>query len=167
MKGLVHAGLLASVIVLGSGCSEKCKNPKILDDNERGVLITGPAVQCNAVATCRSNGGRPDERVPLQGLEDPTIVDRHSAERNRTRCIERVRLLEHYRDCTFEVFPTMICLDAAGRPDGSGPDVTGPTGGTLVTVGVGAGSGDFPLSGDGAGGAGGAGGFSAYPGEDG
>ncbi|UQA60211.1 hypothetical protein [Polyangium aurulentum] len=50
-------------------------------------------------------------------------------------------------------------------PDGSGPDVSGPTGGTLVTVGVGAGTGDYYFQGEG--GAGGAGGRGEEPGEGG
>ncbi len=58
----------------------------------------------------------------------------------------------------------MICLDVAGGPDGSGPGAAGPTGGTLVTVGVGAGSGDYYLE---EGGEDGAGGFDADPGDGG
>jgi hypothetical protein len=170
VKGVVTGLLLASVVVFGSGCSDKCKKPMIMDENDRKLgLITGPALQCNVVVTCGRNGGRPDERFALEPHNDPKIVDRHSSATNIGRCTEAA-WEKGYQRCKVEVSPAPICLDAAGAPDGSGPDVSGPTGGTLVTVGVGAGTGDYWISEDGvggAGGAGGAGGSGAEPGDDG
>ncbi|TKD05221.1 hypothetical protein [Polyangium fumosum] len=56
------------------------------------------------------------------------------------------------KECRVEASPALICLDGAGTSDG--PDSAGPTGGTLVTVGVGAGSGDYWFDEEGEGGAG-------------
>ena len=163
MKGLLGGWLLAAVVVLGSGCSDRCRNPKRIVFQGR----EGNAVQCNAVVTCPGYGGRPDMTKRLEGLDDPMIVDRGSVAWNRDGCIDQVKKKDLCELAKISVSPTMICLDASGAPDGSGPDVTGSTGGTLVTVGVCAGTGDYWISEDGAGGAGGAGGFSAEPGEEG
>ncbi len=141
MKRLVIGLLFASAFVLASACTEdKCKNPARTTDAPKGVLVEGPAMKCNTVLTCPRNGGRPDNRFPLVGGDDPTIVDRGSASWNESRCRDKLWQLEWFdRKCTIEVSPEIICLDADGGSGQAGP---APTGGTLVTVGVGAGSGD-------------------------
>jgi hypothetical protein len=99
----------------------------------------------------------------LGAVEDPVIVDRRTDSSNREWCVDKVKGREGGNwdtNCDVETSPELICLDAKVMPDGSGPDVSGPTGGTLVTVGVGSGDYYFQSEGDG-----GAGGFSAEPGE--
>jgi hypothetical protein len=149
------------IVVLGPGCFEdKCKNPQRTVDGD----VEGPALKCNAVMRCQ-HGGRFDAGHRLTNLEDPTIVDRHFDSTNKERCRNKAikNLADQFdsKHCDIEVSPTPICLDASGAPDGSGPDVSGPTGGTLVTVGVGAGSGDYYFQAEGEGGAGG---YQAEPG---
>jgi len=151
------AGLLfAGMVLLASGCKDKCKNPKQYSEQTERGLREGPAVQCNAVVVCQYGGST--RRNELKGLEDPVIVDCRSDDENRRICAAAVKERQGTNDkhCDIEVSPAMICLDAAGTPDGSGPDVSGTTGGTLVTVGVG--TGDYYFEGEGAGGAGGTGG---------
>ncbi|MDC3984756.1 hypothetical protein [Polyangium jinanense] len=75
----------------------------------------------------------------------------------------KIRTYETEIKCEFEAAPALICLDGAGTSNG--PDYTGPTGGTLVTIGVGVGTGDYWF--DEEEGAGGEGGFDAHPGEGG
>jgi hypothetical protein len=98
----------------------------------------------------------------LSDLEDPSFVDRGSTTWNEAGCKAAV-MKKFDTDCAIEVAPEIICLDIAGGTGAPGPDYSGPTGGGLVTVGVG--SGDFLLYGDG--GMGGYGGASGEGGEGG
>jgi len=167
MRALVAGLLFAGMVVLASGCKDKCKNPKMASDRFSGRVVEGPAVQCNAVLVCQYGGRTRKNR--LKELEDPVIADRHSDADNNRICAAAVKEQQGTAwdgmHCDVEVSPAMLCLDAAGTPDGSGPDVSGPTGGTLVTVGVGAGTGDYYFQGEG--GAGGAGGGGEESGEGG
>jgi hypothetical protein len=161
------AGLLfAWMVVLAPGCSrDDCKNRKMATEKIRGQFEEGPAVKCNAVLVCQYGGVK--RRTELRELEDPVIIDRRSDSQNSRTCVDTVKRQQGTDDrhCDVEVSPAALCLDAAGMPDGSGPDVGGPTGGTLVTVGVGAGTGDYYFQGEG--GAGGAGGCGEESGEGG
>ena len=143
------------IFALGGCFEDKCKNTKIIEEREwkTARIVTGPGMQCNVVLICEGTAGRPDSRTPLQGLVDPTIVDRGSRSENRDRCRQSAisQGLVPPR-CKVEASPELMCLDANGAAGGPGP---GPTGDTIVTVGVGAGSGDFPLDDDDAEGAGG------------
>jgi hypothetical protein len=173
--GWLVASMVVSMVVLAPGCREdRCKNPRIIYDGDKGGTFEGPAVKCNGIRTCRGRQTRPDSVETLKE-EDPVIADRGSAARNLDACRNKARHLPTCTDVSYAFSPTMICLDADGGLSGAGPDFTGPTGGTLVTVGVGAGvgTGDYYLQDDGAGGMGGAGGaggeggFSEAPGEGG
>jgi hypothetical protein len=109
-----------------------------------------------------SRGGRFSKTALT--VEDPVIVDRGTST-NKKRCEEVAKARETVSDvpppCDYEASPEPICLDASYGPDGSGPDVGSPTGGTIVTVGVG--SGDYYLEPEGVGGEGG---FSADSSDD-
>jgi hypothetical protein len=162
MKALCIAFLLVGFVLFAPACIEdKCKNPKMTED-ERGNK--GIAVKCNAVVVCHY-GGRPPSKDVLDPLVDPTITNQGTSSSNKELCVNRMqrKLAGQYsqQHCELEVAPEVICLDAQGAPDGSGPDVGGPTGGTLVTVGVG--SGDYYLQPEGEGGAGG---FRSVPSAD-
>lgn len=169
MKMMIIRLLLVSAVLLPLGCFEdKCKNPKQTEETERktGLLIKGPAIQCNVVLLCQGMAGRPDSRNPLASLVDPVIVDRHSRSDNRDSCrqtaIDRELVPPH---CKVDASPELICLDANGAAGGPSP-----TGDVIVTVGAGpgAGSGDFHFDDDeGAPGADGAGGYSAASGDGG
>jgi len=140
MKAKMILLLCASSVAL-LGCPEdKCQNPKrIVDQGGR----EGAAVKCNAVIQCIERSGPPRKPRALGTLEDPVIVDWGSSSWNRDKCIGRVRQMD-LSVCgrwEIQVSPEVICLDGSGPLDGSTPDVGGPTGGTLVTVGVG--SGDY------------------------
>lgn len=166
MRALVAGLLFAGMFVLASGCTrDDCKNRKMASERIRNEVREGPAVKCNAVLICQYGGTT--HRSALKELEDPVIVDRRSDSLNSRICVDAVKRQQgtDERHCEVEVSPAALCLDAAGMPDGSGPDVSGPTGGTLVTVGVGAGTGDYYFQGEG--GAGGAGGRGEEPGEGG
>ncbi|MRG96975.1 hypothetical protein [Polyangium spumosum] len=153
-------------VAFATGCTDdECKNPARGTDTENNQQIEGPQMKCNVVLTCPRYGGRPDDRFALQGGDDPTIVDRQRESWNRNRCIEAVRRKGFSPDCKIEVSPAIICLDADGGS--GGPGGPSPSGGTLVTVGVGAGSGDYWFDDDGADGIGGEGGVSEAPGEGG
>ena len=107
----------------------------------------GPAVKCNVSVTCPMYGGRSDVTIILPDQEDPTIVDQGSSSWNKARCIDAMKNKNICDLGTIHIKPTLICLDAAGMPTGSGPNVTGTSGGTIVTVGVGAGTGDYYFNG--------------------
>ncbi|MDI1478570.1 hypothetical protein QHF84_18275 [Polyangium sp. y55x31] len=144
-------------VLFGVGCEKECKNPARTWDRVKGQAneIRGPAVQCNIVEVCDFGHGRPIKRIPLSSLLDPQIVDRGSASDNRDSCISKARDKKDITwnpDCKLEASPELICLDAPSPSNG--PDFTGSTGGTFVTVGVGAGSGDYWFDEQGAGGAG-------------
>lgn len=158
-RGVVGV-LVAWGVLFGMGCEKECKNPALTWDRVKGQAneIRGPAVQCNIVEVCDPGQGRPIRRSPLSPLQDPQIVDRRSASDNRDSCIDKAIAQEKISwdsGCKFEASPALICLDAPSPSNG--PDFTSSTGGTLVTVGVGAGSGDYWFDEQGAGGAGSAG----------
>ena len=92
---------------------------------------------------------------------DPVLVDGYG---NEDRCRQEIVDKQNVdlTRCQVEASPTLICLDGAGTSDG--PDYTGPTGRTLVTVGVGAGTGDSWVDEEGAGGSGD---WDGHPGEGG
>jgi len=156
MRRMVGA-LVAWCFVMGVGCGSKCRNPKMHRDDDG---IEGPAIQCNVAIICPNQAGRDDSVEYLRGLVDPVIRDHGSS--NPGHCKRKARfrdLVPKY--CEVDAAPAPICLDGASPSDG--PDYTGPTGGTLVTVGVGAGTGDYWF--DEEEGAGGAGGSEDDPGE--
>jgi hypothetical protein len=163
MRALAIGFVVLSPFLFVPGCTDDtCKHPKIItvpDTKDMGQLVTGPGIQCHVVEVCGGHAGGPDSRRALTPLEDPQIVDYGSqnASRCKTVAIKR-KLVDKF--CSAEASPERICLDVDGGPGGPRSDVTGPTGGTIVTVG--AGSGDYPAS---PGGASGAGGFSAGPAE--
>ncbi len=161
---VLRIGLLLWGVVFGVGCEKECKNPAFTQDDLKGRgRIEGPAMQCNIVEECQGHAGRRDTRRALTPLEDPKIVDRGSKNDNRDSCRDKAIRLELVdRQCKVEASPERICLDVPGTSNG--PDFTGSTGGTFVTVGVGAGSGDYGSHEQGAGGAGSAG---ADPGDQG
>jgi hypothetical protein len=163
MRALAFGFVVLSPFLFVPGCTDDtCKHPKIItvpDTKDMGQLVTGPGIQCHIVKVCDGFAGHPESREALKDLEDPQIVDYGS--QNASRCItvaQKRGLIGG--SCHAEASPERMCLDAGGGPGGPRPDVTGPTGGTIVTVGVG--SGDFITSPDGTGGAGG---FSARPAE--
>ncbi|MDC0741266.1 hypothetical protein [Polyangium mundeleinium] len=162
MQRVVVGFLVAWSLVVAVGCESKCRNPKI--HRELGGL-EGPAIQCNVVIMCPNQAGRPDSVERLEGLVDPVIRDHGSGNRDLCKgAAMKIRPYEKQIKCEFDAAPALICLDGAGSSNG--PDYTGPTGGTLVTVGVGAGTGDYWFDEDEEG-AGGEGGFDAHPGEGG
>lgn len=136
--------LLFAGIIAFAGCFEdKCKNVKIIEETEwkTGRLVKGPGMQCNVAQICPGTAGRADSRTPLSGLVDPTIVDRGNRNENRDRCRQAAVSLGLVPEwCKAEASPELICLDANGAAGGPSP-----TGDTIVTVGAGAGSGDFHL----------------------
>ncbi|MDI1432916.1 hypothetical protein [Polyangium sorediatum] len=154
MKRIVIGVLLVSIALPAPGCTEdKCKNPAKGADRIKGIWTDGDAIKCNAVVTCPGHGGRPDNRFALQGGDDPATIDQHRDSWNANQCKKLVMQKEWFnKECTVEAFPEIICLDVDGGSGAPGPI---PTGGTLVTVGVGAGSGDSWITEQGAGGAGG------------
>jgi hypothetical protein len=152
MKALCVAFALVGFVLFAPGCiDDKCKNPQRISEGgqERN------AIKCNAIVVC-SYGGR-TSREPLDKMVDPVIQDTYTESENKKQCLDRVKqkLWDQYskQHCEFDASPAVICLDGQGAPDGSGPDVGSPTGGTLVTVGVG--GGDYYLQSEGEGGAGG------------
>jgi len=151
MNAMIIGWLAVGCLVLAPGCSGKCKNPKIVEsvDWKTKQPITGPGMQCHVVDVCKQPRGA-DSRTPVSSSQDPVIVDYGSA--TAPRCVEAAKLrLEVTDGCHFEAAPEPICLDVAST--GGGPDYTGPTGGTLITVGVG--SGDYYRNSDGTAGGGG------------
>lgn len=167
MRGLFIGVVIETIVLFAPGCTEdKCKNPKVIDapDPVSKVMKHGPGITCHAVRVCPAGGGHPDSRYMLTALEEPKFVDRGRDSWNEAGC--KQALLDMFNPandrCSFEISPETICLDVGATTGGSGPDLSGPTGGNLVTVGVS--SGDFQLNGNGAGGMGG---FSAEPGDGG
>jgi hypothetical protein len=150
MRALAIGFVVLSPFLFVPGCTDDtCKHPKIItvpDTKDMGQLVTGPGIQCHVVRVCDGQAGRPDSRVALTSLEDPQIVDYGSQNASRCKTVAGKRGLIG-PGCHAEASPERICLDAGGGPGGPGPDVTGPTSGTIVTVG--AGSGDFITSPDG------------------
>jgi hypothetical protein len=155
MKARGIALLFAGIVVFAGCFEDKCKNVKVIEEREwkTGRLVTGPGMQCNVVQICPGMAGRPDSRTPLPGLVDPTIVDRGSRNENRDRCRQSAISQELVpQGCQVDASPALMCLDANGAAGGPSP-----TGDIIVTVGAGAGSGDFPFADDDAAGTGGTG----------
>ncbi|MDC0741265.1 hypothetical protein [Polyangium mundeleinium] len=152
MQRVVVGWVVAWSLVVGVGCEKECKNPALTWDEVKGRgRIEGPAMPCNIVKVCDPGQGRPIRREALTPLVDPKIIDRGYANDNRDSCIHKAQRLELIDSgCKGEASPERICLDAPGSSNG--PDFTGSTGGTFVTVGVGAGSGDYWFHEQGAGG---------------
>ncbi|TKC96468.1 hypothetical protein [Polyangium fumosum] len=148
MKRMAAGVLVAWGFLFGVGCGSKCRNPKLHVDDDG---IEGSAIQCNITIMCPNQAGRDPSVEHLQGLVDPVIRDHGST--NESHCRRKAKHRGHVPEhCEVAAAPALICLDGAGASDG--PDFTGPTGGTLVTVGVGAGTGDYWFGEEGAGGAG-------------
>lgn len=155
MNAMIIGFLGVSIIVLAPGCGKKCDKPMIVEAKDWKTKLphTGEGIQCHLVRVC-DNGNQGTYREALRSLEDQVIIDHGS--QNATWCVSAAKtfLVDLPEQCHYEASPEPICLDVKGGSP-NGPDYTGPTGGTLVTIGVGASSGDYYLSGDGTAGGGG------------
>ena len=144
--------LMAYPVFVTGGCSRDCENPRTIRTESNpvsGQYEEEPAVTCHMVLICEQKM-QPDKRVAIPPYY---VVDRGQDLQIRGRCRKALegKILPECKEeeLTFE----RECLDGKGTYGGP---VSGPSGGTIVTVGVGASSGDFPKIESGGGGEGGA-----------